>query len=31
MDMKFEAYLLVDGNETFDIFEVEFHLLSINM
>jgi hypothetical protein len=29
--MDFETNPLVDENETFDLFYVEFHLLGINM
>jgi hypothetical protein len=29
--MEFEANPLVDGNETFNIFYVELHMLNINM
>jgi hypothetical protein len=29
--MEFEVDALVDGNKTFDLFDVEFHMLNINM
>jgi hypothetical protein len=29
--MEFEVDPLVDGNKTFDIFDVEFHMLNKNM
>jgi hypothetical protein len=29
--MEFEVNPLVDGNETFDLFDVEFHILNRTM